>query len=110
MRYLTPKVAAGSDQFDTSKVILGMNLFGLFWGGIVALTYWYGTVKLAVAIAVSLPIAGALALSLLSQRNKIRENLSAYFLFRNKKDLRSYLLQRRVDIEKDLADLTRLVR
>ena len=40
-----------------------------------------------------------LTLTLLSQRKKIHENLRAFFLYRRKDDLRSYLLLKRNEIE-----------
>lgn len=109
-RVVAPRLAARSDQWDTSKILLGFPLFLLVWSAEIFLVWrGFGTWP-ALLFAVALPLGGAVALSLLRWRSRVGEWTRAFLLFRRRRDLQEYLLSRRQEIEGDLARLVLLAK
>ena len=64
----------------------------------------------AVAYLLSLPPAFAAALALKRERSRISENIHWFFLLLRKRSLRDFLLAHRKELEKELAQMTRLLK
>ncbi len=64
----------------------------------------------AVAYLLSLPPAFAAALALQRERSRISENIHWFFLLLRKRSLRDFLLAHRKELEKELAQMTRLLK
>lgn len=109
-RRLARRLARGSDQYDTAKILLGMVLFPLFWGPQIALVSYYLGESLAVYYALSLIPGAAAALVLRKERERIWDNLRVFFVFVRRHKLRRYLETRRRKLEAELAELARLAR
>ncbi|HEB59488.1 MAG TPA: hypothetical protein ENJ01_09720 [Gammaproteobacteria bacterium] len=104
------RIAHGLDQYDTARILVGLLLFGLFWGGQVTLVYLYLGTTAAVLYAISLPITAATALLFKRDRYRIWDNLRVFFTFIRRRKLRPYLKARRQRLERELAELLRLAR
>ncbi len=112
--FLTKKIAAiiskGPDQFDTSKMAVGIVLFSLFWGmqtGLVIQNYGY---IWGLGYSLTLVVSSIIALRNRGEYGRIRENIKIYFLFMRKQNLRQYLLNKREDLESELATLVRIAK
>ncbi len=104
------RIAHGLDQYDTARILVGLLLFGLFWGGQTALVYlWLGT-SAAILYALSLPLTAATALLFRRDRYRIWDNLRVFFTFLRRRKLRPYLKARRQRLEHEVAELLRLVK
>ncbi len=107
---LTPRVSERYDQWDTHKMVLGLLAFSIFWGTEIALVIWGFGWKAGIPFALSLPLAGALALLAIRHRDRIREQIRVFVLFTRRQELHQYLLERRREIEGDLTILIRRAR
>lgn len=107
---LTHKFSKGADQHDTAKVLIGMGLFGIFWG---LQSYYilktFGLMWLII-YAASLLIGAFSALSLRGEYRLTLKNLKVFFLFLRKKDLKRYLETKRHDLEVELAQMVRIAK
>lgn len=109
-RWSATAVARGVDQYDTAKMVIGLFLFTLFWGGQIAYVLEYTSEKVALYYALGLlPAAGA-AITLRNERRRILENIRVFFLFVRKRKLRRYLADRRHELEQELAHLVRIIK
>jgi len=109
-RWTARSVSRGEDQYDTAKMVIGLVLFILFWGiqtGLVAKYYSY---ELAMYYLIFLIPTSAAALMLRNERRRIWDNIRVFFLFVRRRRLRLYLEARRHELEKDLAQLVRLIK
>lgn len=104
------RIAHGLDQYDTARILVGLLLFGLFWGGQTALVYVYFGTLAALLYALSLPVTAAAALLLKHDRYRIWDNLRVFFTFIRRRKLRPYLKARRQRLEREVAELLRLVK
>lgn len=108
--HLTPRLAKGLDQYDTTKVLLGLFLFSLFWGlqtsVVVILLGW----KPAMIYLISVVIAALVALNLRGEQRRVRENLRVFFLFLRKRKLKAYLQHKRRELEVELAGMVRVAK
>ena len=109
-RTLSRLIAQGEDQYDTARILLGMLLFGLFWSLQCAYIYYQFGGGWALAYFVSLLVSTPVALMMRSEYRYALGNLRVFFLFLRKHQLKEYLLQRRVEIETELARLVRIAR
>jgi len=109
-RYLAPLLSANPDQYDSAKLGLGALLFGSLWLAQSLVVGWWLGPGWAMAYAVSLPVSAALALFMVRERRRLRENLRAFWSLLGKGDLRRLLEQRRAELEQDLASLARIFR
>ncbi|MDH5778805.1 MAG: hypothetical protein OEZ33_11375, partial [Gammaproteobacteria bacterium] len=109
-RWVSLAVSKDTDQYDTAKMVFGLILFAGFWGG--QTTYilnLYGQTP-AIIYAISLIPASAAAIMLRNERRRLLENMRVFFLFLRKRKLRSYMETRRKNLERELAQLVRLVK
>jgi hypothetical protein len=109
--FATPRASERFDQYDTNKIVLGIFTLGTLWGleiVLVAMRFraWPG----AALFALSLPVGAVAALALLELVRRVADDARALALFGRRRDLRPYLLERRLEIERDLARLARLAR
>ena len=91
------------------SLLLGLTLFPLFWAvqSLVVAT-WLGAAGAAL-YAASLPLTAAVALLVRRERARIFENVRVFFLFSRSRELHDYLLDKRRQLEGDLARLARLL-
>jgi 1-acyl-sn-glycerol-3-phosphate acyltransferase len=109
-RHAARRLARGTDQHDTAKMLLGILFFALFWGGQSALVWWRWGTPAALAYAASLPPTAAMALALGRERERVVENLRMFLAFTRRGELRAYLLARRRELEREIARLVRRAR
>lgn len=108
--HLSRLIAKGEDQYDTTRILLGMLLFVLFWSLQCTFVYYhFGSGWMLVYLA-SLLISTPVALRMRSEYRYALGNLRVFFLFLRKQQLKEYLLLRRVEIETELARLVRIAR
>ena len=96
-------------HYETAKVLFGMLFFGMFWGAQTALAVHFAGVAWAVAYALLLPPSAATALYVRRERERIWDNIRVFFLFLRHGELRELLEKERRHLEKELADLGRLM-
>lgn len=106
----TSALLASSDryQYDTAKISFGMLYFGLCWGGQTWLAYWGFGLAPALLYGASLPPSAALALYVRRERGRIMDNIKAFFVLVRHREVRALLENKRTELERELADLTRL--
>ena len=109
-RHLTRRIAQGADQYDTTKVLLGMLLFTFFWSIQTAAVYQFSGAWWSIGYFASVLIAAPFALRIRGEYKLIRENLRTFFLFLRRKQLRNHLANKRREIEVELAKLVRIVK
>lgn len=109
-RHLSRRIAQGVDQYDTTKVFLGSFLFTLFWSVQTALVYRFLGTWWSVGYLASVLIAAPLAVRMRKEYKIILNNLQVLFLFLRKRQLREYLINKRCEIEVELARLVRIVK
>ena len=107
---LSRLIAKGKDQYDTTRILLGMLLFGLFWSLQCAFVYYHLGGGWMLAYFCSLLVSTPVALMMRSEYHYALGNLRVFFLFLRKHQLKEYLLLRRVEIETELARLVRIAR
>ena len=112
--YLTGKIAGkiskGPDQFDTSKMAAGIVLFALFWGVQTWFVVLNSGYRWGVVYSLSLVVSSIIALRNRGEYGRIKENIKVFFLFMRKQDLRQYLLNKREELESELATLVRIAK
>ena len=109
-RHLATRMARGLDQYDTTKVLLGLLLFTLFWALQITWVFsQFGGLWMAL-YAASLFISAPVAVALRHEYRTILANLKVFFMFLRKKQLREYLKTRRQDIEAELAHMVRIAK
>ena len=74
----------------------------------IALVDLYAGGNAALAYGLSLAPSGALALFMRKERARIVDNVKVFFLFVFRKDLRQMLEEKRTEVERELARLTKL--
>jgi len=109
-RHLSRLIARGEDQYDTTRIVLGILLFGLFWSLQCAYVFYHFGVLWMLAYLTSLLISAPVALKMRSEYRYALGNLRVFFLFLRKNRLKEYLLLRREEIETELARLVRIAR
>lgn len=108
--FLARRLSHGRYQYETAQITLALFFFSLFWGiqtFAVQATIGGGAAAL---YALSLPLGAAAALMVRRERDRIIENVRVFFLFLNRKDLRSHLKDKRRELERDLARLAQLAK
>lgn len=110
VRYLGRWLSRGKDQYDSAKMLLGLLLIPLVWG---VETWWvwqrWGNAAAGV-FAFLLPVTAAIALAVRHERRRIVENARVFLLLSRKDEVRELLLEKRAEIERELARLARLSR
>ncbi|HID81362.1 MAG TPA: hypothetical protein EYH06_03220 [Chromatiales bacterium] len=107
-RHLAKKIAKGTDQYDTTKMLLGMLLFTVFWGLQIFFVFKQFGLEWAMAYLISLMIGAAVALRMRGENKRIRENLKVFFIFLRKRQLKEYLQNKQHELEVELAKLVRI--
>jgi|CXWL01.1.fsa_nt_gi 1-acyl-sn-glycerol-3-phosphate acyltransferase len=106
-RALTRRLARGSDQHDTAKIVIGSVLVSGFWTAQTFLVWrsfgWWP----AVAYGVSLPVTAIVALAVARERTRLIENTRMFLVFTRQVRLRAMLLERRRALEVRLARFAR---
>ncbi len=108
--WLTHKVSKDTDQYDTAQVLIGMGLFGVFWGLQSYFVFQSYGLTWVIIYVISLLIGAVIALSLRGEYRRTIENLKVFFLFVRKKDLKTYLETKRHDLEIELAQMVRIAK
>jgi hypothetical protein len=108
--WIAPRIARRYDQYDTSKIVLGIMVYATSWSGLVALVAWRLGTLWAVAATVALPLTFASALAFRALAARILEAGRILVLFRRRPRLRDELVARRREIEHDLAILAQRAR
>ena len=106
-RALVRKLARGRDQYDTANMLIGLGIFGVAWWAQLAWAFLRWGPAATAIWAASLPVAGATALVVGHERERLVDNLRAFFLFIRRRELRAYLLAKRQALETELARLAR---
>lgn len=107
---LTRRFSKGVDQQDTAYVLIGMGIFGLFWGMQSYIVFQMFGLKWLILYILSLIISAAVAFSLSGEYRRTLENLKVFFLFLRKKDIKTYLETKRQDLEIELAHMVRIAK
>ena len=109
-RWLGPRLARRADQYDTSKILLGMALFALWWG---AQVWWIHDTwgwRWALGWAALLGPLAAVAWTFARFRRRIVDDLRAFVVLRSRRDATLYLRARRDELEVAIAELARLAK
>ncbi len=109
-RHLSRRIAQGVDQYDTTKVLLGLLLFTVFWSGQTIFVYQNFGAWWSVGYLASVLITAPIALKMRKEYKIIFNNLKIFFLFLRKQQLKDYLAGKRQEIEVELARLVRIVK
>jgi 1-acyl-sn-glycerol-3-phosphate acyltransferase len=107
---LMPRIAKGSQQYDTTRMALALAVFIVAWTLQTAAVFWFFGGLSALFYLVSLPFATAAAILMYREKDRIIENVKGFFLFMRKRRLRDYLLNRRKELEQELARMIRLLK
>lgn len=102
--------AKGWDQQDTTKMLIGLILFILFWGIQTFAIYHYFGGYWAIAYLTSLIVGAYAALKLKGEYKRIIKDLKVFFLFLRKRELKEYLIMKRKELEVELARLVRIAK
>ncbi|MEE9327247.1 MAG: 1-acyl-sn-glycerol-3-phosphate acyltransferase [Cocleimonas sp.] len=108
--FLSRTFSKDSDQYDTARVLSGITIFSLFWGVQTHIIYRYFGVSWSLIYLVSLVASAIVALSLRGEYKRTLENVKVFALFMRKKDLRSYLENKRHELEVELAQMVRIAK
>ncbi|HVS12283.1 MAG TPA: 1-acyl-sn-glycerol-3-phosphate acyltransferase [Thermoanaerobaculia bacterium] len=109
-RWLGPRLARRADQYDTSKILLGLALFALWWGAQVAWVWRLAGWPWALGWLAALGPMAAVAWGFARSRRRIAEELRAFVVLRSRRDAREYLQARREELEVAIAELARLAK
>ncbi len=106
-RHLTKLFAKNKDQYETTKMLLGLILFPVFWAIQTYVVYQYSGIKIALFYLLSIIIASIVAMKTRGEMGRIKENLKVFFLFSKKDKLKAHLKQKRMEIEQELVRLVK---
>ena len=109
-RFFTNTFAKGWDQQDTTKMLIGLFLFPLFWGVQAFLIYRYFSTGWTIAYVMSLVVGTYSALKLRGEYKRIFKDFKVFFLFLRKRELKEYLIMKRQEIEAELALLVKIAK
>jgi 1-acyl-sn-glycerol-3-phosphate acyltransferase len=109
-RQLSRIFARGANQYDTTKIVLGMVFFSFFWGIQSFLVYQNFGLSWTALYLVSVLAGSAVALAIRGEKRRILDNIRVFFVFMRKRDLKQYLQQKRQDLEVELAKLVRIAK
>lgn len=109
-RWLGPRLARRADQYDTSKILLGMVLFALWWGGQVWWVFERWGLRWALLWAALLGPMAAVAWTFARFRRRIVDELRAFVVLRSSQDASAFLRARRDELEVAIAELARLAK
>ncbi len=107
-RHLARFFAKSSDQYDTTKILLGFVLFTMFWGLQIYLVYQYFGLTIMLAYFFSLVVGSAIVLRMHKDIFSIKENIYVFFLFVRNRGLKEHLIAKRNNLERELAKLVKI--
>ncbi len=107
-RHLARFFAKSSDQYDTTKILLGLFFFSIFWGLQTYLVYQYFGLKIMSVYFLSLIIGAAVVLRMHKDIFSIKENIYVFFLFVRNRGLKEHLIAKRNNLERELAKLVKI--
>jgi 1-acyl-sn-glycerol-3-phosphate acyltransferase len=100
--------AKGTNQFDTAYMVLGLLLFSGFWLLQSYLVFHYLGWNWMFGYFLSLIVSSVVVLLVHEELRRMRENIRVFLLFLRRRDLKSYLRQKRQSLEKELARMVRI--
>ncbi|MCU7933047.1 MAG: 1-acyl-sn-glycerol-3-phosphate acyltransferase [Candidatus Thiodiazotropha sp. (ex Codakia rugifera)] len=100
--------AKGTNQHDTTKMIMGLIFFTLIWGLQIFLIFHYFGWMWMLLYSATLIVSSAVALLARGEKQRIQENIRVFLLFLRKRDLKAYLRHKRQELEKELARMVRI--
>ncbi len=109
-RFFTRHFSKGWDQQDTTKILIGLLLFPIFWGVQTFFIYHYFGSFWTLIYILNLIIGTYSALKLRGEYKRIIKDFKIFFLFLRKRELKEYLFLKREEIEIELAKLVRIAK
>ena len=106
-RHLARFFAKSSDQYDTTKILLGLFLFTIFWGLQMYFVYQYFGINIMALYFLSLIIGSTVVLRMHKDIFSIKENIYVFFLFVRNRGLKEHLIAKRNNLERELARLVK---
>jgi glycerol-3-phosphate O-acyltransferase / dihydroxyacetone phosphate acyltransferase len=100
--------ARGTNQYDTTKMVLGLVLFNAFWVIQSYLVFHYLGLRWMLVYILTLIVSSVVALMVRGELRRIRENVRVFLLFLRRRELKTYLRQKRQELERELARMVRI--
>ena len=107
-KHLTSRFAEGTNQYDTTQMVIGLIAFSITWGLQSILLLHYLGWQWMIAYMLTLVVSSAVLLMVRGEKKRIIENIRVFTLFLRKRDLKSYLQNKRQALEKELAKMVRI--
>ncbi|MES9945742.1 MAG: 1-acyl-sn-glycerol-3-phosphate acyltransferase [Candidatus Thiodiazotropha sp.] len=105
---LAGNFAKGTNQSDTANMVLGLLFFSIFWLLQSYLVYHYFGLMWMTLYILTLIASSVVALMVRGELRRIRENARVFLLFLRRRDLKTYLRQKRQELEQELARMVRI--
>jgi 1-acyl-sn-glycerol-3-phosphate acyltransferase len=102
------RYAKGTNQFDTTKMVLGLVLFSLFWSVQSYLVFHYLGLLWTMGYILTLLVSSTITLMVRGELRRIRENIRVFLLFLRRRELKTYLQNKRQELEQELARMVRI--
>ena len=102
--------AKARDHYDTAGMLWGLCFFLAFWGAQTALIFFLWGLWAAIGYAALLPLTATIALNLGWERRRILDESRVFWLFVLRKSVKSYLRDRRDDLEVEVEELAQMAR
>jgi 1-acyl-sn-glycerol-3-phosphate acyltransferase len=109
-RQVSQRMAKSRDQYDSARVLIGLPLFIVFWGAQSWYVYNHFGFWWSILYFISLIIGSTVALYFRGEWKRMFENIRVFILFARKQQLREYLMDKRQELEKELAKMVRIAR
>ncbi|MES9990762.1 MAG: 1-acyl-sn-glycerol-3-phosphate acyltransferase [Candidatus Thiodiazotropha sp.] len=100
--------AKATNQYDTANMVLGLLFFSSFWLLQSYLVFHYFGWTWMLGYLFTLILGTIVILMVHGEIRRIRENIRVFLLFLRRRDLKSYLRQKRQALEKELARMVRI--
>jgi 1-acyl-sn-glycerol-3-phosphate acyltransferase len=108
--HLTHYFAKGTNQSDTTKIILGLVFFATFWLLQSYLVFHYLGLLWMSGYIFTLALSSVVTLTVRGELRRIRENVRVFLLFLRRRELKTYLRQKRQELEQELAHMVRIAK
>jgi 1-acyl-sn-glycerol-3-phosphate acyltransferase len=107
-KHLSGHFAKGTNQSDTTKMVFGLLLFTLFWTVQSYLMFYFFGLAWMIGYIITLTVSSTLALMVRGELRRIRENIRVFLLFVRRRELKTYLQNKRQELEHELARMVRI--
>ncbi|MFQ5935359.1 MAG: 1-acyl-sn-glycerol-3-phosphate acyltransferase [Acidiferrobacterales bacterium] len=107
---LVPRLAKGSQEYDTARMTLALAVFVVVWLVQSAIVFWLVGGVYTLLYVLSLPPATAATVLMYKEKGRIVDNIRGFFLFLRKRRVRDYLEARRKELERELAQMVRILK